>query len=69
MGKRIEVEPYRPDNLPKYVVKPGVTLVVTNPGSSVTVFRYKYGSPEHLAHKRALKAAQMRRYRAKKAGK
>ncbi len=66
MGKRIEVVPYKPPTK-----EPIVPIKVEQPlylfGKPKTEID---GSPEFiLAHKRAMKAAQMRRYRAKKAGK
>ncbi len=65
MGKRIDVVPYRASETVK------VRHDVLDAALEVTVPEgHNFTEPVLiLAHKRALKAAQMRRYRAKKAGK
>ena len=71
MGKRIELETiYRPSK--RVVMKRLLPLVRVTPELLVEAQKPKklaYGTAEHYFHKRATKAAQMRRYRAKKAGK
>jgi len=71
MGKRIPLETiYRPS---KAVSMKRLNVAVTVSDALLKAAPAKkvipYGTPEHLEHKRAVKREQMRRYRAKKAGK
>lgn len=82
MGKRIEVVPYR---APKRTfnnlvgtdpIKPSDVFAEMPewglkgvPGAPTRIVSPDQYAEEMLAHKRAIKAASMRRYRAKKAGK